>query len=73
MPQMSGRVLADLLGNVRPNMALLFMSGYSDNAVVQHGVLEAERAYIAKPFSPDALARAVRRTLDAQHATRRQP
>jgi signal transduction histidine kinase/ActR/RegA family two-component response regulator len=64
MPQMSGRVLADLLMPERPEMAVLFMSGYTANAVVQHGVLDSSKAYLQKPFTPDALARAIRRALD---------
>jgi len=64
MPQMSGRVLADLLIPERPGMAVLFMSGYTTAAVVQHGVLDPGIAYLQKPFTPDALARAVRRALD---------
>jgi signal transduction histidine kinase/ActR/RegA family two-component response regulator len=64
MPQMNGRVLADLLKPERPGMAVLFISGYTANAVVQHGVLGPAMAYLQKPFTPDALARAVRQTLD---------
>jgi two-component system cell cycle sensor histidine kinase/response regulator CckA len=64
MPQMSGRVLADLLMLERPGMAVLFMSGYTANAVVQHGVLDLSKAYLQKPFTPDALARTIRRALD---------
>jgi signal transduction histidine kinase/CheY-like chemotaxis protein len=64
MPQMSGRVLADLLAPDRPDMAVLFISGYTATAVVQHGVLDAAKAYLQKPFTPAALARAVRHALD---------
>jgi two-component system, cell cycle sensor histidine kinase and response regulator CckA len=64
MPQMSGRVLADLLTPERPKMAVLFMSGYTANAVVQHGVLDPSKAYLQKPFTPDALACAIRHALD---------
>ena len=64
MPQMSGRVLADLLIPERRGMAVLFMSGYTAAAVVQHGVLDPGIAYLQKPFTPDALARAIRRALD---------
>jgi two-component system, cell cycle sensor histidine kinase and response regulator CckA len=64
MPQMSGRVLADLLTPERPKMAVLFMSGYTANAVVQHWVLDPSKAYLQKPFAPDALACAIRHALD---------
>ena len=66
MPGMSGPALARVLADARPEMAVLFMSGYTDNAVVRHDMIEAEQAYIQKPFSPDDLARAVRRILDAK-------
>jgi CheY-like chemotaxis protein len=64
MPRMSGPVLAKLLTETRPDLAVLFMSGYTDNAVVHHNVINADQAYIQKPFSRDDLARAVRRVLD---------
>jgi signal transduction histidine kinase len=64
MPQMTGRVLADLLTTEQPAMPVLFMSGYADSAVVEHGVLQAGRAYLQKPFTPMQLARVVRRVLD---------
>jgi GAF domain-containing protein/ActR/RegA family two-component response regulator len=66
MPQMSGRILADLLMPERHEMTVLFMSGYTSNAVVKHGVLDPANAFLQKPFTPDALARAVRRALDAR-------
>lgn len=68
MPQMSGRELAELLTIQRPNMSVLYMSGYTDDAIVHHGVLKEGTAFIAKPFSPDTLARRVREILDAQVA-----
>jgi two-component system cell cycle sensor histidine kinase/response regulator CckA len=66
MPYMSGPVVAKLLTEARPGLRVLFMSGYADNAVIRHDTIEADRAYIQKPFSPDDLARAVRRVLDAR-------
>jgi signal transduction histidine kinase/CheY-like chemotaxis protein len=66
MPRMSGPVLARLLTDERSDTAVLFMSGYTDNAVVHHDMIGADRAFIQKPFSPDDLARTVRRVLDTR-------
>jgi two-component system cell cycle sensor histidine kinase/response regulator CckA len=70
MPRMSGRELADQLLHARPTVHVLFMSGYTDEAVLRHGVLEANVAFLQKPFSPATLARKVREVLDggAPHA-----
>jgi CheY-like chemotaxis protein len=64
MPGMSGRELAVTLGLQHPKMKVLYMSGYTDNAIVHHGVLEEGVNYIQKPFTLDALARKVREVLD---------
>jgi CheY-like chemotaxis protein len=64
MPDASGRELADRLVKLRPEMKVLFMSGYTDDAIVRHGVLRQGIAYIQKPFTPEALARKVRAVLD---------
>jgi two-component system cell cycle sensor histidine kinase/response regulator CckA len=64
MPEMNGKALADQIQSVRPQTKALFTSGYTDDAIVQHGVLKPGIAFIPKPFSPSALARKVRETLD---------
>lgn len=65
MPEMSGRELADRLTELRHDVRVLYFSGYTDDAIVRHGVLEAGIAYLEKPFTPDQLARKVREVLDA--------
>jgi len=63
MPEMSGRELADRLLDVRRALKVLFMSGYTDDAIAHHGVLDPDTAFLEKPFSPDALVRKVREVL----------
>jgi two-component system cell cycle sensor histidine kinase/response regulator CckA len=64
MPGMSGPELAKRLGGVRPEMKVLCMSGYTDDAAVRHGVIEAHFAYIQKPLTVDSLTRKVREVLE---------
>jgi signal transduction histidine kinase/ActR/RegA family two-component response regulator len=65
MPQMSGRELAERVASLRAEMRVLFMSGYTEDAILQHGILDSGFAYLQKPLVPDSLARRVREVLDA--------
>jgi CheY-like chemotaxis protein len=64
MPGMSGRELAERLAPERPSMKVLYTSGYTDDAMVRQGVLNAGVAFLQKPFVPDTLTRKVREVLD---------
>jgi two-component system, cell cycle sensor histidine kinase and response regulator CckA len=64
MPHLGGRQLVERLEGVRPGLKMLFLSGYPDDAVVRHGILEADVAFLQKPFTPTALAQKVRAVLD---------
>jgi two-component system cell cycle sensor histidine kinase/response regulator CckA len=63
LPRMTGPQLADRLRATRPGLPVLFMSGYTDEAIVEHGILEAGLAYIEKPITVDLLTRRVREVL----------
>jgi two-component system cell cycle sensor histidine kinase/response regulator CckA len=65
LPDASGKVLAEELSELRPGLKTLYMSGYPDNTIAHHGVLDAGIAFLQKPFNPVALARQVRAVLDA--------
>ncbi len=64
MPVMSGRGLADALSSLRPEMRVLYMSGYTDDAIVRHGILLEGVPFLQKPFTPQRLAAKVREVLD---------
>jgi FixJ family two-component response regulator len=64
MPGRSGRLLAEELAVRSPGMRVLYMSGYTDSAIIDHGVLSPDVAFLQKPFTPATLARAVRDVLD---------
>ncbi|HEX9054977.1 MAG TPA: CHASE3 domain-containing protein [Gemmatimonadales bacterium] len=64
MPELTGRQLAGRLAGQRPGLAVLYMSGYTDDAIVHHGRLDPDTAFLQKPFTPETLLRRVRDVLD---------
>ena len=69
MGGMSGRELAERLKATRPATKVLFMSGYTEDAIIRHGIYTAQAAFIGKPFSPAAISAKVREVLDAPEKT----
>jgi DNA-binding NtrC family response regulator len=65
MPEMDGRDLAQRLLRRKPNMKVLYMSGYTDHAVIRNGLLEPGTSFLEKPFSPEGLAQKVHEVLRA--------
>jgi two-component system, cell cycle sensor histidine kinase and response regulator CckA len=70
MPKISGTEVAEQLKKIHPETKVLFMSGYTDEAIVHHGIVDSGIAFIQKPFSENALTRKVRDVLDAEKANR---
>jgi CheY-like chemotaxis protein len=70
MPGMSGREVGELLLRARPEVKVLYVSGYANDSIVHHGVLEPGLAFLEKPFTPDALARKVREVLEGPARSR---
>jgi CheY-like chemotaxis protein len=68
LPRMSGHQLAERLGRIRPEMRVLFMSGYPQHAVPEHGARDSDGAYLHKPITPGALTRSVRAVLQSAFA-----
>src|ERR1019366_4256517 len=66
LPRMSGRQLAERLATIRPEMSLLYMSGYTDDAILLHGIIDSGVAVLQKPLTPTSLTRKVREVLDGR-------
>jgi len=64
MPDTSGKALANRIEVTLPDIKVLYMSGYTDNTILHHGVLDPGTAFLQKPFTPYALASKVRTVLD---------
>ena len=64
LPGASGRALAAEVAGLFPGLPTLFMSGYTENAIVHHGVIDTGVRFIEKPFTPDALLAKIREAID---------
>lgn len=67
MPMMGGRELAEKIVLLRPDIKVLYMSGHTDDAILHHGTLQSNMAFLQKPFTPSALANKIRAVLDADN------
>jgi CheY-like chemotaxis protein len=65
MPGVTGPKIVDLVAQTRPGVKVLYISGYSDEAVTRHGLIGPGRAFLSKPFSPEVFLRKVRESLDS--------
>jgi two-component system cell cycle sensor histidine kinase/response regulator CckA len=68
MPEMNGKVLVSQIEAARPGIRTLFVSGYADNAIVHHGILESNVAFLQKPFTGNALASKIREVINSPQA-----
>ncbi len=66
MPKMNGKVLAQNLHATHPNTKVLFMSGYTSNVIVHHGMLDAGVQFLQKPVTPSQLLQKLRQVLDLE-------
>ncbi len=73
MPRMGGRKVAEGLELARPEMRVVFASGYDDAFIAQRGLMEAGASFLQKPFTPDTLLRKIREVLDAPAPARESP
>ena len=71
LPKARGRAFADQLSRQRPGMKVIYMSGYTDAAVVNSGILQKEVSFLQKPFTPAMLSAKVREVLEKNCQTRR--
>jgi len=67
MPKVSGKEVAEQVRKIHPETKVLFMSGYTDEAIVHHGIVDSNIAFIQKPFSEHALAQKIREVLDSEN------
>ena len=66
MPEMNGRQLGEILLQRRPELKVLYVSGYTNDLFTRHGIKDATTAFLQKPFSAPLLAKKVREVLDAK-------
>jgi CheY-like chemotaxis protein len=64
MPRLSGKMVADQIKALQPDIKVLFISGYTDDTIIHHGAADKSLAFLQKPFSPALLAHKIREVLD---------